>query len=75
MAEGRLQIKIFVFFLDLKISKPFLMYMSNLTLNFLRQAIFAKLISNTEAKCLTKLYDLGGSLRTMCRCKEGGDKC
>ena len=54
------------------------MYMSNLTLNFLGQAIFAKLLyfQILRRSVWQNLMTWEApELRTMCRCKEGGDKC
>ena len=54
------------------------MYMSNLTLNFLGQAIFAKLLYFqilTRSVWQNLMTWEAPALRTMCRCKEGGDKC
>ena len=53
------------------------MYMSNLTLNFLGQAIFAKLLyfQILRRSVWQNLMTWEApALRTMCRCKEGGDK-
>ena len=54
------------------------MYMSNLTLNFLGQAVFAKLLYFQilrRSVWQNVVTWEAPALRTMCRCKDGSDKC